>query len=183
MVKSCTQLSTLRLRLSPYSRVWADENGYAADILMSLQTFIASWFGSGLLLGKIRGSHAGSGSVSSVVAMGMVWYSNGFGWQVTLALAGAITLLSIWSSAPFTEDGDDPGWVVVDEVAGMFVAGIGLFGMPLLVAFLVFRVADITKAFPGVGWADRRHGPVGVTLDDLISGAYGLAAGWLFTLI
>ncbi len=121
--------------------------------------------------------------MGSVVALGMVWYSNRFGWQVTLALAGVITLLSLWSSAPFADDGADPGWVVVDEAAGMFVAGIGLFGVPLLVAFLVFRVADITKAFPGVGWADKLHGPLGITLDDLIAGAYGLAAGWLFTLI
>ncbi len=30
---------------------------------------IASWFGSGLLLGKIRGSHAGSGTVGSAVAL------------------------------------------------------------------------------------------------------------------
>lgn len=150
---------------------------------MFLRTFIASWFGSGLLLGKIRGKDAGSGTVGSAIALGMVWYSNRFGWQVTLLLAGVITLLSLWSSAPFAADGADPGWVVVDEAAGMFVAGIGLGGAPLLVAFLVFRVADISKVFPGVGWADKLHGPLGITLDDLIAGAYGLAAGWMFTLI
>ena len=121
--------------------------------------------------------------MGSLVALAMVWYSNRFGWQVTLALAGVITLLSLWSSAPFADDGADPGWVVVDEAAGMFVAGIGLVGVPLLVAFLIFRVADISKVFPGVVWADKMHGPVGITLDDLIAGAYGLAAGWLFTLI
>lgn len=150
---------------------------------MSLRRFVASWFGSGLLLGKLRGSHAGSGTVGSVVALGMLWLLSPLDWYWVLGLAVLISALSLWSSKPFSSNGQDPGWIVVDEAAGMFVAGIGLAGAPLLVAFVVFRAADISKKFPGVGWADRQHGPLGITLDDLIAGAYGLAAGWLFTLI
>lgn len=150
---------------------------------MKLQKFVASWFGSGLILGKLTGSHSGSGTIGSLVALAMVWYLRQFGWGVIAVLAVVIAGLSLWSSAPFSTQGEDPGWIVVDEAAGMFLAAIGLGGVPLLVAFVVFRIADITKKFPGVGWADAKHGPVGITLDDLIAGAYGLAAGWLTTLI
>jgi phosphatidylglycerophosphatase A len=40
----------------------------------------------------------------------------------------------------------------------------------LLAAFLLFRLFDIFKPGP-VGWADRRHGAVGVMADDVIAGA------------
>jgi phosphatidylglycerophosphatase A len=150
---------------------------------MTLQKLVASWFGSGLLLGKLRGSHAGSGTVGSLAALGILWLLQPTAWAWVLAMACGTAALSLWSARPFSTNGEDPGWIVIDEVAGMFVAGIGLTGAPLLVAFVVFRFADITKKLPGVGWADRLHGPLGITLDDLIAGAYGLAAGWLFSLI
>jgi phosphatidylglycerophosphatase A len=104
-----------------------------------------------------------------------------------------VTAASLWSARPFAvKDGQgghkegDPGWVVVDEAAGTLVATIGL-GIPgALVAWLVFRVADIFKrAFPGVAEAERLPGSLGITADDLVAGVYGLLAGiaadtWLF---
>lgn len=105
------------------------------------------------------------------------------GWQVQAGLAAGVIGLSVWSSAPFAgvhgEDGADPGWVVVDEAAGTFLATIGLLGAPAVVAWVVFRAADIFKTrFPGVAWAERLAGGYGVTADDLVAGCYGLAAGW-----
>jgi phosphatidylglycerophosphatase A len=66
----------------------------------------------------------------------------------------------------------DPGSVVIDEVAGQWVA---LLAVPrpgwgwLLAAFLLFRLFDIAKPGP-VGWADRQGGAWGVMGDDLIAG-------------
>ena len=45
-------------------------------------------------------------------------------------------------------------------------------------AFVLFRLFDIWKPGP-VGWADRKSGPLGVMLDDIIAGlmaALGTAA-------
>lgn len=96
---------------------------------------------------------------------------------------------SVVSSARFTGDTDstkhgDPGWVVVDEAAGVLLATIGL-GLPgAIVAWLVFRVADIFKSyFPGVARAERLGGGVGITADDLVAGLYGLAAGWIVQIL
>ncbi|MBK5268835.1 MAG: phosphatidylglycerophosphatase A [Acidimicrobiia bacterium] len=143
---------------------------------------IASWFGSGLLLGKLRGDHSGSGTVGSAVALGMTLLIAPYGWQWQALAAAVATGLSLWSSRPFAADGADPGWIVADEAAGMFLASIGLTVPAVLVAFVVFRVADATKKFPGVAAAERLHGALGITADDLVAGLWALAAGWALQL-
>lgn len=71
----------------------------------------------------------------------------------------------------------DPGWIVVDEAAGMLLplaalpAGAGWAGVAA--AFALFRAFDILKPWP-VSWADGRPGATGVMLDDIVAG--GLAA-------
>ena len=90
-----------------------------------------------------------------------------------------VTVASLWSTDPFVTDEGDAGWIVVDEAAGTFLAALGLgFSPAALVAFVVFRAADIFKSiFPGVATAEEVGGPIGVTADDLVAGLYGLAAG------
>jgi phosphatidylglycerophosphatase A len=76
---------------------------------------------------------------------------------------------------------DDPGWVVIDEIAGMLIT---LLPLPrpgfngLIIAFVLFRLLDIAKPGP-VGWADRRHGPLAVMGDDVIAGAIAALVLWL----
>jgi phosphatidylglycerophosphatase A len=104
------------------------------------------------------------------------------GWWVQALAAVIVAVVAVWSAGHFAEDGD-PGWVVVDEAAGMFLATIGLLGWSALVAFFVFRIADIFKQTPGVGAAESLPGGWGITADDLVAGIYGLAAGWAFQLM
>lgn len=148
-----------------------------------MHRFVASWFGSGLILGRLRGSHSGSGTVGAALALAMSLLIGRWGWPAQAAATVVVIGLSIWSSHPFSHvEGDsDPGWVVADEAAGTFLATIGLVGGAALTAWVVFRAADIFKSvFPGVAAAERLAGGVGVTADDLVAGLYGLAAGWAF---
>ena len=78
----------------------------------------------------------------------------------------------------------DPGQVVLDEVMGMLIT---LFLIPVnwpgaLVAFLLFRVADIVKPFPA-NRLERLHGGIGVMADDGMAAVYAnlalRAAVWL----
>jgi phosphatidylglycerophosphatase A len=140
--------------------------------------FIASWFGTGLILRSLRGSDMGSGTVGSAVALAMALGLGSIGWWAQATAAAAVTILAVWSSGHFTDQGD-PGWIAVDEAAGTFVATIGLSSWPAIIAWLVFRAADIFKRTPGVGAAERLPGGWGITADDLIAGIYGLAAGWI----
>lgn len=144
---------------------------------------LASWFGTGLILGQVRGSDRGSGTVGALFAFpAAVLVGEWWGWQAQLLAAIAVVGLSLWSAGRFAGSEGDAGWIVIDEAAGVFVALIGLSIWPgAVVAWVVFRAADIFKNFfPGVGWAERAlPGGVGVTADDVVAGFYGLAAGWL----
>ena len=75
---------------------------------------------------------------------------------------------------------NDPGWVVIDEYAGQWLAMCGLahatsFG--IIAAFLIFRLLDITKPGP-IAWADRQNTPAGIMADDIIAGAIGAGILW-----
>lgn len=75
---------------------------------------------------------------------------------------------------------DDPGWVVIDEVAGQWIAMLALRNerpLALFAAFALFRLLDVAKPGP-VGWADRQKSVAGVMGDDLIAGALAAALLW-----
>ena len=90
-----------------------------------------------------------------------------------------VSLLGFWAIRAARVEGD-PGWVVIDEIAGQWVALLGLARptvVGLAAAFVLFRLFDIVKPGP-VGWADRQGGAAGIIADDLIAGA--IAAGILW---
>lgn len=93
---------------------------------------------------------------------------------LAVALAGWLAVRAL----PAAEAGQDPGWIVVDEAAGMLLAlaalppGVGWLGIGL--AFLLFRAFDILKPWP-VSWADGLPGATGVMLDDILAGALAAA--------
>ncbi|HEY5889087.1 MAG TPA: phosphatidylglycerophosphatase A [Acidimicrobiia bacterium] len=145
-----------------------------------MKTALASWFGTGLILGRLRGSHSGSGTVGSMFAFPVAVWIGQFGIGYQLVATIVVTLVALWSIGSLVGSEGDAGWIVIDEAAGMFLAVIGLSWGPALVAFFVFRLADIyKKRFPGVARAEDLSGAVGVVADDLIAGAYGLVAGLL----
>jgi phosphatidylglycerophosphatase A len=139
---------------------------------MRLARLVASGFGAGL-------SPVAPGSVGSAVAVVMgAGLLAGPGWVLACAAAVA-SLGGLWAIRAADVAGD-PGWVTIDEVAGQWIALLGLArpSVPgLVAAFLLFRLLDVAKPGP-VGWADRQGGPAGVMADDLIAG--GFAAGVLW---
>ena len=74
---------------------------------------------------------------------------------------------------------EDPGEIVIDEVAGMMLTLLWLPSgwVSFLVGFLAFRFFDIVKPFPA-RLAERLPGGVGVMADDLVAGLYGYASVW-----
>jgi phosphatidylglycerophosphatase A len=76
--------------------------------------------------------------------------------------------------------GGDPGAVVIDEVAGQWLAVVLLRADPLayFLAFVFFRLFDIAKPWP-VGWLDRTlKGGLGIMVDDLMAGLYAGVLGY-----
>jgi phosphatidylglycerophosphatase A len=147
---------------------------------MTGRRLIASFLGTGLLLRRFTQRDAGSGTVAAGVALLMVLTIRParLGWQVGLLL---ITVaFGTWAIADFARTEKDPGWIVIDEVAGTLLATLGTSGWAAVAGWAVFRVADINKRlFPGVAAAERIPNAWGVMADDLVAGVYGLAAGLL----
>lgn len=103
-----------------------------------------------------------------------------------LVLGAAILVCCVvgYAATARVSDGEDHQWIVIDEVAGMWIAMFPLTFGPmkvdplwpdrlgilwLLLAFALFRLFDITKPGP-VGWFDRRHDAVGIMGDDIVAG-------------
>ena len=114
----------------------------------------------------------------SLAALPLGWLLYVSGGPLAVALATvAVFFAGWWASAVLARRGGDhdPGYIVIDEVAGQLVvlavipADALLYGL----AFGLFRLFDIAKpAF--IGWADRRvEGGLGVMLDDLLAGVCG----------
>ncbi len=148
---------------------------------------IATFFGAGLL----RPAPGTWGSLAALPVALALHMAGGF---PLLAVATVIAFgLGWWATAQVTVGaGDhDPSWIVIDEVAGMWIAlwavswpawahGLAVTALwpGWVAAFLLFRLFDIWKPGP-VGWADRKGGPLGVMLDDVIAGVFaglGVAA-------
>jgi phosphatidylglycerophosphatase A len=70
---------------------------------------------------------------------------------------------------------DDPGHVVLDEVAGQWVALIAcpVHAAHVILAFLLFRIFDIVKPWPA-RQLEQLHGGTGIMLDDIAAGGYAL---------
>ncbi len=138
---------------------------------------MATFFGVGWL-------KPGPGTWGSLAAAA-IWYVglravHLTGWAAaatTVAGAAGVALAGIPAGTIVARESEreDPGFVVIDEVAGQWVA---LAAVPVdvrhaLLGFALFRVFDIVKPWPA-RQLERLHGGTGIMLDDLAAGAYAL---------
>jgi phosphatidylglycerophosphatase A len=138
---------------------------------------VATSFGIGYL-------KPGPGTWASLAAA-LLWAAVAFGLHpsphvllVILFVAIAFTLASGIPAATIAERQSglhDPGFVVIDEVAGQWIA---LLGTPAdwrhgLIALILFRVFDMTKPFP-VRRFERLPAGWGIVFDDVAAGLYAL---------
>ncbi|TMV47681.1 phosphatidylglycerophosphatase A, partial [Thioclava sp. BHET1] len=124
-----------------------------------------------------------SGTWASALAVLLAYLLHLLG-SFPLVFAATIAAIGwgFWACEVFLRDrpGEDPSEVVIDEVAGQWIAmcapsaGFYFAGLPndvfpfpgWVTAFVCFRLFDIWKPWI-VGRADRRGDAVGVMLDDI----------------
>lgn len=132
--------------------------------------WLASWFGCGFI-------NPAPGTWGSLGALpfGIILYI--FGGAYGLAVAAfIITLIGLWSADKFDKamDGHDSKMIVIDEVAGQWIALIPAALNPILIlfAFLFFRFFDILKPWP-ISFIDKKvPGALGVMGDDILAGLF-----------
>jgi phosphatidylglycerophosphatase A len=146
---------------------------------------IGTFFGAGLL-------KPGPGTYGSISAV-LLWYAAAhilhpapvaFAIGTTIAAILA-TLIGIpAASIVANESGrEDPGHVVIDEVAGQLIALIAIPAdwQHAALSLLLFRFFDILKP-PPIRRLERLHGGTGIMLDDVGAGLLALAAAQLIHL-
>ena len=97
---------------------------------------------------------------------------------MSVAPAMLVTLLfiffAVWiaDAAEKILEQSDPGCIVIDEIAGMLVALVGLPFNPItvVIGFIIFRILDILKPFPIRDLDKRIPGGLGVVADDVAAG-------------
>jgi phosphatidylglycerophosphatase A len=139
--------------------------------------WVATFFGAGY--GK-----PGPGTWGSVAAL-LLWAAYAWGAhpapQTLFIVLLAGIALSILAGVPAAtiaarESGrKDPQFVVIDEVAGQWIA---LLGCPIewrhaLISLVLFRLFDMTKPFPVRNLEDLPEG-WGIVFDDVAAGLYAL---------
>jgi len=146
---------------------------------------VATFFGAGF--GK-----PGPGTWGSVAAV-LLWAAYSWGFHpdpqtLLLVLVAGIALALIFGIPASTivarESGiHDPGFVVVDEVAGQWIALLGCRAdwRYALIALILFRLFDITKPFP-VRQLEALPEGWGIVLDDVGAGLYALGVASLLHL-
>ena len=133
----------------------------------------------GVALGTVGGAGffpIAPGTVGSAVGILVYLATRHWAWPAQLGLLVAITIVGIWAADVTAKalNREDPGPVVIDEVAGqlvtLFMTGAGLYGA--IIGFFVFRIFDIIKPWPARQLEDLPGG-VGIMADDLMAGVYG----------
>lgn len=159
--------------------------------MFSVSKFWATFFYVGLL----RPAPGTWGSAAAVIAAWGIIEWRGY---IGLAVLTLIMFVLGWAVTAMEtkgKDDHDPSEIVIDEVVGQWIAllpvavGLSHSGASfwtlwpgVVTAFLAFRAFDILKPGP-VGWADRKEGPLGVMLDDVIAGIMAalvvMAGAWI----
>jgi phosphatidylglycerophosphatase A len=141
-----------------------------------LSWLTATFFGIGHL-------QPGSGTWASAVTALLWWALSHYvaaSWLVPMAIAISVlvTLIGIPPSTVVARESGikDPGFVVIDEVAGQMIT---LIAVPphwkyLLAGFILFRSFDIVKPFP-LRRLEELPGGTGIMMDDVGAGLYALA--------
>lgn len=147
---------------------------------------IGTFFGVGLL-------KPGPGTYGSIAAL-LLWLGAAHVFHPTLlalaagttAAAIAATLIGIPAATIVAREcgREDPGLVVIDEVAGQLFALIFLPAdwLHAALALLLFRLLDILKP-PPIRQLERLHGGTGIMLDDVAAGLIACAVAQILLFV
>ena len=141
---------------------------------------LATWFGAGRM-------KPGPGTYASVAAV-LLWlgaanlfHPDRLSLAITTAVAALlITLIGIPASTIVARESGrkDPGFVVIDEVVGQWIALIAVRPdwQHAALALLLFRLFDIWKPWP-IRKLEALPEGTGIMLDDVAAGLLALAVG------
>ena len=134
------------------------------------------------------GGHCGffpfaPGTVGSLAALPLAFVISFLPTTAACAVLILLSILAMWvaDQAEKISGCSDPGFIVIDEIAGMLFTLLGLpFDLRIVIAgFVLFRIMDVIKPFP-IGYLESKiPGGAGVVIDDVVAGILCNAILWL----
>ena len=100
-------------------------------------------------------------------------------------------LVCYFATKELSDNEKDQKSIVIDELAGVWIAFIPVSGIVMMqdfltysvLAFLLFRVFDIWKPYP-IGFIDKKiKNHLGIVLDDIVAGLYAAITIWLILIL
>lgn len=133
---------------------------------------ISTWFGCG----KSPWAPGTAGSAAALAIAIVLHEYGGFVWWHFLAMAAVLFFPAVAAATVTAREAgiEDPGFVVVDEVIGQWIALAGVRHynwITYLAAFLLFRAFDIWKP-PPARQLEALPGGWGINADDVMAGIY-----------
>ena len=114
------------------------------------------------------------GTVGSLLGLFLAWGTSGLSaWlQIVLFVLFALAAIGISERAEQLSKTQDPDFIVIDEMVGMWVTMLFLWRFDttaLILGFLLFRLFDVLKFFP-LNLFEGFRGGLGIVMDDLAAG-------------
>ena len=114
------------------------------------------------------------GTFGSVLGLLLCFFLSKIDFSIAVLLTLIFILSAIWIAGEAEKilGEEDPGCIVIDEIAGIILT---LSGLPfnitsMTVGFLIFRVLDIWKPYPIRLLENKFSGGIGIVLDDVVAG-------------
>ena len=159
--------------------------------LLKPSHIFATLFGVGLL-------PFAPGTWGSLFGLILFFYTNiylsinvQFFYLLLLAIILVAILVCYFATKELSDNEKDQKSIVIDELAGVWIAFIPVSGIVMMqdfltysvFAFLLFRVFDIWKPYP-IGYIDKKiKNYLGVVLDALVAGLYAAITIWLILIL
>ena len=159
--------------------------------LLKPSHIFATLFGVGLL-------PFAPGTWGSLFGLILFFYTNiylsinvQFFYLLLLVIILIAILVCYFATKELSDNEKDQKSIVIDELAGVWIAFIPVSGIIMMqefltysiMAFLLFRVFDIWKPYP-IGYIDKKiKNYLGVVLDDLVAGLYAAITIWLILIL
>ena len=140
---------------------------------MKLRDEAVVFLATGFYIGNIPFA---PGTFGSILGLPLCFVLAGLKLPLAIIFTVLFIIVAVWiaNGAEKVLKKNDPGCIVIDEIAGMAVTLVGLpFNLTTaLIGFIIFRILDILKPFPIRSLDKRVSGGVGIVLDDVVAGIF-----------
>ena len=138
---------------------------------MNLKQKSVMFLATGCFIGNISFA---PGTFGSILGLPLCFFLSKINLLIVVFLTVIFIFFAIWiaQEAEKIVNSEDPGCIVIDEIAGILVTFAGLPFNLISVAsgFLIFRALDIWKPYP-ISWIERKlSGGTGIVMDDVVAG-------------